>query len=79
MTIIASHGCYSPQQDKIYGVGQRLHNRMKSKNDPNAMRCTACGHPLCNAMVKLRGNAETIKQMNGIPLRQGMWTSLGIA
>jgi len=35
--------CYNPGQDKLYGVGKRLHNHATKVNDGRGgMRCTVC-------------------------------------
>ena len=75
MTKIAPHTCYSPQQDQRYGVGLRLFNQMGDAR----FRCTVCGSPACDKLVKIRTNASIIQQSGGQPLRPGVWTCLGIA
>jgi len=74
MVTIAPHACYSPQQDAIYGVGRRLHN-----STVKGIRCTVCGVPSCDKLVRMRANPEGIKSNGGTPLRAGAWTCLGVA
>ncbi len=75
MIIIKYCGCLSAFQDSRYGVGLRVHNSAAK----DTLRCTGCGKPSCDKLVKIRGNTTVIEQMDGKQLRPGMWTCLGIA
>lgn len=43
LPVIRKCNCVQPYQDKLYGVGMRVHNPAKKMT---ALRCTGCGHDL---------------------------------
>ena len=48
-TSVKSHGCMSEYQDKQYGKGQRLMNKLLSDK---GWRCTVCGELSTSTGVK---------------------------
>lgn len=80
MTSIGFHGCYSPYQDERYGMNQRVFNTMKGDaSKDRKQRCVVCGHPPSRKLIEVKGNAGTIRQMGGLPVKPGAWTCWGIA
>jgi len=75
MTSIKYCGCISAYQDARYGIGLRVHNSTQT----DTARCTSCGRPACDKIVKMRANTELIKTNGGRPLFPGAWTCLGVA
>lgn len=54
-SITLSCGCANEQQDKIHGIGQRVHNQT-AKESPKEFRCTSC------SSIKQRGESAQKKK-----------------
>lgn len=52
MTIVQHCSCINEYQDKHYGKGQRLMNRLTKAGKDNLARCTSCGKEVSMYEVK---------------------------